>query len=210
MPKDTFLNLPNNKKERILDASIEEFARYSYHKASITRIVSKAKIAKGSFYQYFEDKKDLYKYILDKSGEEKMKVLNEALIKLDQSDFFEAIRKLYVAGIKFAKDNPKLASIGNDFMKNSDNKLRTEILGDNIPKSNELFEKLLIRGIEGGRIDPKIDVKLTAHLFTTLTISIGEYFLNEVKIEDDMEIMKLIDDMLYIFENGIMNNKEGI
>ena len=59
MPKETFLNLPEEKRNRILDAAIQEFAANPYDVASISNIVRKVGIAKGSFYQYFEDKKDL-------------------------------------------------------------------------------------------------------------------------------------------------------
>ena len=60
MPKETFFNLPEVKRGAILDAALEEFAAYPYDQASVNRIVARAGIPKGSFYQYFENKKDLY------------------------------------------------------------------------------------------------------------------------------------------------------
>ena len=64
MPKDTFFNLLQEKQLRILDISVEEFYQQGYEKASISRIVDTAGIAKGSFYQYFEGKEDLFRYIV--------------------------------------------------------------------------------------------------------------------------------------------------
>jgi AcrR family transcriptional regulator len=64
MPKDTFFNLPADKRALIRDVAISEFARYSYDAASINRMVAEAGIAKGSFYQYFEDKRDLFLYLM--------------------------------------------------------------------------------------------------------------------------------------------------
>ena len=64
MPSNTFLNLPDDKRERIISAALEEFANNDFRNASITRMVRSLGIAKGSVYQYFKDKKDLYLYLL--------------------------------------------------------------------------------------------------------------------------------------------------
>ena len=61
MPKDTFYNLPDEKRALIEDVAMREFATCGYDKASISRIVDTCGISKGSFYQYFLDKKDLFK-----------------------------------------------------------------------------------------------------------------------------------------------------
>ncbi|MBK7920673.1 MAG: TetR/AcrR family transcriptional regulator [Chloroflexi bacterium] len=57
MPKDTFFNLPEDKRALICKVAVAEFAKHRFDKASINRIVAQSGIAKGSFYQYFEDKR---------------------------------------------------------------------------------------------------------------------------------------------------------
>ena len=59
MPKETFLKLPEEKKNKILKAAKKEFARVPIENVSIKNIVEEADIARGSFYQYFESKEDL-------------------------------------------------------------------------------------------------------------------------------------------------------
>ena len=69
-----FLKLSEEKKQRILQAGFEEFARYPFRDASINRIIKNAEISRGSFYTYFEDKMALLCFILgeliEKFGEE--------------------------------------------------------------------------------------------------------------------------------------------
>src|ERR1041384_8406781 len=65
MPKQTFLNLPTEKREAIMNAAVEEFAEYGLENASTNRIVKNSGIAKGSFYQYFDDKQDVFMHLLD-------------------------------------------------------------------------------------------------------------------------------------------------
>ena len=59
MIKQTFYNLSDDKRKRVLQAILEEFADTDSEKISINRIIKRANISRGSFYQYFDDKVDL-------------------------------------------------------------------------------------------------------------------------------------------------------
>lgn len=67
MPKQTFYNIQLDKQERIINASKKEFIRTNFYDASINQIIKDAGISRGSFYQYFEDKEDLFTYLLENS-----------------------------------------------------------------------------------------------------------------------------------------------
>ena len=79
MPKDTFLNLSEDKKNKIINAAKKEFARVPIEEASIKNIVEEAEIARGSFYQYFESKEDLLKYILNSKAKNLAAFLKQSL-----------------------------------------------------------------------------------------------------------------------------------
>ena len=64
MPTTTFFNLPPPKREKLLRAAAAEFARKPFAEVSINRIIQAAGIPRGSFYQYFADKTDLFRHIL--------------------------------------------------------------------------------------------------------------------------------------------------
>lgn len=63
MCSETFLRLPEEKRNRFLDAAWEEFTRVSLADASINKIIQKAGIPRGSFYQYFASKDDLFAHL---------------------------------------------------------------------------------------------------------------------------------------------------
>ena len=65
MPKDTFFNLDESKREKIVKAAKAEFLNNPLRKARVSNIVTEASIPRGSFYQYFEDLDDLYYYIVE-------------------------------------------------------------------------------------------------------------------------------------------------
>ena len=62
MVHQTFYKLPEEKRRRIADSAMDEFTSRPYEKTSINRIIEAARIPKGSFYQYFDSKDDLYAY----------------------------------------------------------------------------------------------------------------------------------------------------
>ncbi|WP_194949002.1 TetR/AcrR family transcriptional regulator [Actinomyces trachealis] len=64
MPHQTFFNLPEGKRCRLMGALKAEFAAHPYQRASVDRVAATAGVSKGSFYQYFKDKQDAYTYLL--------------------------------------------------------------------------------------------------------------------------------------------------
>lgn len=60
VPKDTFYNLNEEKQEKIMRSAINEFSDKGYEKGNIGEIAKKARVAKGSMYQYFDNKKELF------------------------------------------------------------------------------------------------------------------------------------------------------
>ena len=63
MIKNTFYNLSQEKRDRIVNAVIDEFTEHPTDKVSINKIIQRAGISRGSFYQYFDDKVDLVEVI---------------------------------------------------------------------------------------------------------------------------------------------------
>ncbi len=111
MPKDTFFNLPEAKRARIAEAAIDEFAEKGYTGASISRIVARAKIAKGSFYQYFDGKIVLFKWLLyDVGAQRKLETIRD-MTPPEPGDFWEQLSQMFIAGLRYGLSNPKLSRI---------------------------------------------------------------------------------------------------
>ena len=79
MPSETFLRLPEEKRTRFLNAAWEEFASTRFGDVSINQIIRKAGIPRGSFYQYFGDKEDLFLYLLEEVREHVKREYRRAL-----------------------------------------------------------------------------------------------------------------------------------
>lgn len=205
MPKDTFLNLPEEKKKKIYNAALEEFANKSYEKVSITNIVNNSSISKGSFYQYFEDKADLYKYIMHIIADEKQFYLHEASVLRDDVDFFDFIRILFEKGIKFAASNPHMSKIADRFVKSTPEDIKYELMQDMSHKADDIFRPLIENAILKKQLRPDIDIDFTAYMLTSISRSVSEYYLytNSGEDSDMSEILTLADQMLLMLKDGI-------
>lgn len=185
MPKQTFLNLPEKKRQRIINVAIEEFAEYDYNSASISRMVAEAGIAKGSFYQYFEDKKDLYLYLFELVAQEKANFLNQTPPPDIEQGLFPYMHWLFKQGVKFEFANPRLAKLGYHAIY-GDAPLYEDVMAQVKGMSTQFFAQLVNRGIEQGDIDPDIDADLAAFVFNAIFLEFGNYLLARLGIAPEM------------------------
>ncbi len=205
MPKQTFFNLNENKQEKIINAAIEEFALNSFEKATIDNIVKKACIPKGSFYQYFENKEDVYKYLFKFLSGKKYKELEMYLSKLNEMSFSEFIRMFYISGIDFNFQDSSRVKLGEKFLYNCSSELREEILELMIPDSNALLEKVLKHYMTKGELREELNTALAAEMLTAITIFVSKSLKTELG-KSKKYIMDTIEEMIKIIENGIKNN----
>lgn len=63
IPSTTWDNLPREKQERIFLAAAEEFGAHGFSSGSLNVIARNAATAKGSLFQYFDDKMDLFRHV---------------------------------------------------------------------------------------------------------------------------------------------------
>jgi len=207
MPKDTFFNLPEDKRALICDIAVDEFAEYPFARASINRIVAKSGIAKGSFYQYFEDKKDLFLYVMQLIAEEKINYMSPIMRNPDEHDFFTLIRELYLAGIQFANEHPKYAAIGTKFLANKEAPIYQEAKALGLLLSYPIYEKLLENAIARGEVRADVDINMLSHVIASMNVVVVEYYSEFLSQTFDESMIETADKFLDLLKNGIGEKK---
>jgi AcrR family transcriptional regulator len=94
MPKQTFFNLSEDKRQILMNAMKKEFSRVPLHEASIANIVQTAGIPRGSFYQYFEDKEEAYYFMLEQYSKENQEKFIAYLKQFD-GDIFDSFIEMF-------------------------------------------------------------------------------------------------------------------
>jgi TetR/AcrR family transcriptional regulator len=108
IPMEEILNnLDPEKKDRIINAAIEEFASYPYDKASTNNIVKNAGISKGLLFHYFNSKKDLYETLIGFVIHKLYDVI-AGRIQWEETDLFERIKQLALVKMEVNKTYPHM------------------------------------------------------------------------------------------------------
>lgn len=174
MLKETFYRLPDEKRERIMAAAEREFLENSFEAASINRIIKEAAIPRGSFYQYFEDKKDIFLYIVSTHKNEAFGFV-ESFIKDSDGDVFSFMRKAIdfmisaecsekVEGMKRIFSQPWVFDmIVSDTMKGKQEEANT-------PKG------IMFKYIDKNQLNVENDDELIALINIFASISLGLFF----------------------------------
>lgn len=210
MPQATFFNLPDDKKNLIIAAALDEFSSASYDTASINQICKKSNIAKGSFYQYFTDKMDLYVYIMTLAIEEKIKFFSRVLTEFDTLSLLEQFRLLFLKGIEFAKDYPQYAALGEQFSKENNELAKSSVIKEGDKQSETLFIQMIDQAKSKGEIDSRVDSLALNMILQSLNNTVNEYMLDKyenVRYEDyEEDVNNFVDSLLTIIFKGIQNN----
>ena len=141
MPKQTFLELDNEKRERIIRTALKEFAAYGYAGSSTNRIVKESGISKGSLFKYFESKEDMYFYLIDTVALQMANDMAKDLSRLPE-DIRERIIAYSVAEISWYMSNP----IKGHFMisaASEKEEISKKIIEKYGEKGNEIYNDLL-------------------------------------------------------------------
>lgn len=209
MPKDTFFNLSEEKRNRIIDASMDEFSEYQFNDATVSRIVKSASIAKGSFYQYFEDKYDLFVYLIRIIGDIKKTYLSEVFTNMKEENFFDILKKMYKAGLEFAIDHPKYVKLALIFVKTADYKLKKRVLGEFDEDVEDFFLPLVNTAIEKGELRPDLDKDLFCYTLGQLSFLMSEYYFNKNKNDKiNEDYLPMLENMINMFRYGVEIKKD--
>lgn len=180
MPKQTFFHLPKEKRETLIQAAEKEFSRAPLHKASIANIVKDAEIPRGSFYQYFDDKEDLYYYLLNELSE-KNNTHFRAALKEHEGDLFKAFIDSFHFIIQESDKKEQKKLYRNAFL-NMNHKIEN-ILANNIYEKNRKNNYLsMIHLINKDHLNLKDEDEI--HQMLKIILSVTFHNLVQVFVKD--------------------------
>lgn len=166
--RPTFLNLPEDKQARIIEAALNEFADKGYQQASLNVIVAHSGIAKGSLYQYFTDKAGIFLYVFDFA----IAVVRRLLVQVKDStleeDFFTRLERSLLAGLAFIRQHPKIYGIYLKILFDQQVPQRQELLQRVRQYAADYLHSLLRQGLARGELRPDLPVASTVFLLDAL------------------------------------------
>ncbi|MGC2654076.1 MAG: TetR/AcrR family transcriptional regulator [Mycobacterium sp.] len=108
MPTVTWARVDSARRAAVIEAAEAEFAAHGFSRGSLNVIARRAGVAKGSLFQYFADKRDLYAFIAEIGCQRVRSYVEGRIRALDPSrPFFEFLTDLLDDWVGYFADHPR-------------------------------------------------------------------------------------------------------
>lgn len=197
---DSNIRLPKTKVGyksfyKIIEVSKELFRVKGVSTTSVNEIIEKAEVATGTFYNYFDDKLAVYKYLLD--------------------DYSTIIRKRIYDAIRTVETRYEKERIGiKTFLEFArEDKLSYRIIWESLFIDQRLFVNYytnfsnvyvnqLAYAVKGGQIKDNIDLKTLSFMLMGIANFVGLQVVFKGDVSDE-ELDKITDQIMYVLKNGM-------
>lgn len=192
-------NEAGTKREQILLAAVEKFLEKDFYQVTITEIAELAGVGKGTVYEYFSSKEELFKESFSHCADAYLQLFRTHLSEINSAR--DTMEEIVVNHLALVKENRNKLHLLFNERPQSLKELHSWIL----ERRRELLEGItgLVReGIRLGEIRPDVDPDLAGRYFLALNhMVIGEMvILDDIEL-DESRLKKLLD----IYWNGIAN-----
>ncbi len=189
------------KREKILLAAVEKFLDEDFYQVTVTEIAELAGVGKGTVYEYFSSKEELFK--------ESFSYCADAYLQLFRTHLSEVIsarrtmEDIFINHLALIKENRNKLHLLFNERPQSLKELQSWIL----ERRQELLAEisgLVQKGVALGEIRPDIDPEMAARFFLALNhMVIGEMVvLDNIEVEEE-HLKGLLD----IYWNGIGSSR---
>lgn len=184
---------------RILKVSRKLFAEKGFLATSTNEIIAEAKIAIGTFYIYFDDKRAVYDYLLNDYSKQIRKVIQIAIKDLPTMEEKERIGlKTF---INFSRQDPLSYRIYWESMFVDHNLFQSYYT--NFAK---VYMNNLQSAVDAHEVDSNIDLETLVFMLMGISNFIRLQILFKDKISED-EIDRIVDQVIYFLKYGMFTNR---
>jgi len=203
MPRRRFHELPQERRDQLLEAAAREFAQHGYDGASLNRILAAAGVSKGAAYYYFDDKADLFATAARHGFDLVLGHVSVDFTTLDAQSFWPTIRALYVALDVHAREQPWLLGITKAVWTLSQEARGNEILAPLWEFARSWLRELVTRGQDVGVIRRDLPVELLIEVLLAIDSVFDQYQLGRIHETGGLATPALFDALLDMARRGL-------
>lgn len=200
MPTERFFRLSPEKQKAIRAASMREFSRAPLENVSINKIIQDAEISRGSFYTYFEDKRDVMRYLTEQISIE-MKGYFLACFQEHKGNMFETYRSIleYIVHSCMEADTQQLVQNILSIMGESDFVIGGRSMAEYIEKRMEEYIRHKYQDMDSLNMKKKMqEFKAVNQIFQALMCQeVGMYFMKDKSEQEIMQDFRLKMEIVY-------------
>lgn len=213
MNLEKFESLDKEKKDRIIDAAINEFIKEGFSGASTNIIVKNAEISKGALFNYFENKENLFMYIFNDNIQKVGLNFQSQKRNMENFEIIEGIKCFINANIAFFTKNPKVFQFLAKSITDSPENIRVNLLKTKRELQGNVI-KYLINNTKDEYFRQGIMKEQAEYFVLTLLDTLSNKYIEKYKgniellINETKEREKEIEIYIDLLKFGIWNREE--
>ena len=182
------------KKEEIINAAQKLFARFGLKKTSVDEIAKSAQVAKGTIYNYFETKEEIFDEVIRREGSRMIALINQAIEKEKSPE--KKIRAFILVKIKRIREMVNFYQVTREVM----NELWPYHEGERqkfLDLEKEILSGILKEGVKKGQLFIR-KPDLASHAIVTALKGLElEWILDNEKSQLEEDVKYLIDVLMW-------------
>jgi len=155
---DTFDNIPDKKREKILQVALSEFSKNGLAGTKVGDIAKKAGISHGSMYTYFPTKDALINTIMQTGFENQREAFSQIVF---EGNVFQKLESVLNYSFNISSSEPEKIAIWNEMSFEFNSKFSKNVIAMEM-EAIVFWQKFIEDGKTEGIIDKNIDTNSTA------------------------------------------------
>lgn len=191
---DKFFLLPQEKQLAIINAGYRVFAQNTYKKSPMSNIAAEAGISKSLLFHYFQNKKELYLFLIQNAADTQLQYLNEYRC-YEQAEFFEILTKCIKAKIHMMKKYPELTAFTLKCYYEKNAEVCTDVQ-EIIERFSSFNDNAALYNLNPEQFIPDLDIKMM--YYDILWVCEG-YVWRKLQ-QNDIDVNKIEKDFMKMIE----------
>lgn len=197
--KEAFERASEERKEKILEVGIEEFASKGYENANINIIAKNAGISIGLMYKYFSTKEDLFVTCIQRG----MSILDGAVDEILRCDckLIDKAEMLIRATCRLSAKNANYIKLYNEITALKDSSTTRMLAQEIESQTSKKYVKCITDSLKNGDVRQDMDPRLFAffldNLLTSLQFSFScSYYRSRFEIYTGVNVEDMSEDQI--------------
>lgn len=184
MAKSTFEQISEEKQERVLREAARLFAERGFSATDVAELAKRAGVSKGSLYNYFENKEDLYLHVCKDGLARSRRAVFGGIDP--EWDIYRQVKHIFRQGIRFARKSPEYVRLYLTASAPGKEQFSAKLSSDVEKHTADYLKNQIRRGQVQGIVRSDLDPKLGAFFINSLYIivvasMVSKHFQNRLK-----------------------------
>lgn len=167
--KAVFERISDQKRERVFESAMREFAAQGYVAANINTIAENAGISIGAMYTYFPSKENLYLAISERGVEIYREIIGELDMK---QDFYGIVEQLFHLAIRYARTHADISRMYLELTTHQMRGMAARLAEKMEMDLHNLYVLLLTAGQKNGEVRTDVNLGLAAKILDDCVLSL--------------------------------------